>query len=231
MTSMVRTLGLAAVALAVALPASANLIGNGDFEIVDGRIGDVRGKALDSLSTGRWDVYGTLPGGWYTSAGRGIEVQYDGVVVPAFSGNHYVELDSHPRPGSNSTMSLDLLLGGGDYLLEFAYRPRTEDLGDNGIAVEFAGSEVAVIDGFRAPGTDWEVISVALDDVAAGPVTLSFSAFGRENTLGGLLDGISLTGGVDGNPNEIPGTPTPEPGAALVFAAGLCVLGRARRRS
>ncbi len=205
-----------ALALIAASPASAaSLLSNGDFEVLDGRIGSVRGKALNALDSGRWDVYDALPGGWYTSDGAGIEVEYSGTVVDAYSGNHYVELDSHPGPDSNSSMSIDLMLDGGDYRLDFMYTPRTSVLGDNGIRVLVDEVEVLSIDDFRQPGTDWEQYTLALLGLDAGLHTLTFSAFGIENTLGGFLDDISL---------ESTTAPIPEPSAALVFSLGLLLV-------
>jgi len=233
MNHRIRALGIAfvvALACLAASSAGANFIANGDFEIVDGRVGDARGKALDSLSSGRWDVYRELPGGWYTSAGRGIEVEYDGTVVDAFSGDHYIELDSHPRPGSNSAMSQDIVLDADDYLLEFAYRPRTSTPGDNGIRVLFGGVEVAFLDGTAGPGSDWENVAVELSDVAAGEHTLTIAAVGIENTLGGFVDAFSLTSVLGDGPGGELENATPEPGAGLVFATGMLVAGVASRR-
>ena len=233
MAHSIRRLGICAVVVlsfGLGSTAGANFIANPDFEIVDGRIGEVRGKALDSLSSGRWDVYDELPGGWYTSDGNGIEVEFDGTVVDAFSGNHYIELDSHPKPGSNSAMSQDIVLDADDYLLEFAYRPRTKTAGDNGIRVLFGGVEVAFVDGVAGPGIDWETISVDLGGIAAGEHTLTIAAVGLENSLGGFVDTFSLTRSIgdDGGPQLE--TATPEPTAALVFSAGLVVAGAVSRR-
>ena len=80
-----------------------NLILNGSFEIVDGRLGTIHGHALDEIgSSGSWDVYESLPnvtGGsgvsWYVDGTAGIEIQYTGLVVDAQDGDLYIELDSH----------------------------------------------------------------------------------------------------------------------------------------
>ncbi len=216
------TLMFLITSLIAASPVSAaQYLANGDFEMVDGRIGIVRNNALDSLDSGRWDVYDTLPGGWYTSDGAGIEVQHSGTVVNAYSGNHYVELDSHPGPDSNSSMSIDLVLEAGDYALDFMYFPRTSELGDNGISVLFDGLEVLSVDGFRQSGTAWEQFALELLGLSAGDHTLTFTAFGRENTLGGFLDKISLEG-------PGPSNAVPEPSAALVYSIGLLVIARKR---
>ena len=80
--------------------ANANLLQNGNFDLVDGRTG-LKGLALNSLIESQWDVYQSLPngtdghGGWTKGAGTaGIEIQYN-TIVDAYSPNFYVELDSH----------------------------------------------------------------------------------------------------------------------------------------
>lgn len=205
------------------IPASAaQLVLNGDFEMVDGRVGLVRGKALDDLAAGRWDVYESLPGGWRTSNGAGIEVQHSGTVVNAYSGNHYVELDSHPGPDSNSSMSLDIVFEpAADHELSFMYFPRTSVLGDNGIRVLIDDTEVLSVDDFRQPGTTWQRYAVQLLGYDAGPHTLTFTAFGIENTLGGFIDDVSLVSS---------GSSVPEPSAALVYSIGLLVFAGNRKR-
>ncbi|MFT5443529.1 MAG: hypothetical protein ACI8W3_002579 [Myxococcota bacterium] len=210
----------AVLLLAASEVIAAQILTNGDFELVDGRIGEVRSQALDNLSNGRWDVYDTLPGGWYTSNGAGIEVEYSGTVVNAYSGNHYIELDSHPGPDSNSSMSIDLVLNEGDHFLSFMYFPRTTQLGDNGISVLMDGVEVLTADGFRDNNTTWQQYEFNFLGMTAGLHTLTFEAFGIENTLGGFIDDIKLDG---------PGNPVPEPSAALVYGLGMLVLAGTRR--
>lgn len=221
--SLVAALGLGANFAAASPVLGANLLENGDFEVVDGRVGFVRNHALDALDSGRWDVYETLPGGWYTSSGAGIEVEYSGTVVPAFSGNHYVELDSHPHGSSNSAASIDILLDAGAYQLDFAYRPRTTVAGDNGIHVRLDDLVLTSLDGVRTGSTQWEVVSLGLEVAQSGLHTLTFEAFGIENTLGGFIDDVSLRAVTSA-------APVPEPGAALVFMSGLAVVSRSLRR-
>ncbi len=207
--------------------AQANKIVNGSFEAVDGRIGLVNGLALDNLSAGPgWDVYDSLPGGWYTGGGTsGIEVQHQSALgLVAADGLHYVELDSHWNAvngnATNSTMSQDILgLSAGDYLFEFAYRPRTPRLDDNGIEVTLGGDVLTLADGVWNPATDWLLYSIPVEILFDGDYTLTFSAVGSQNTLGGFVDDVSLTS-----------APMPEPSAALVFATGLGVVGLHRRR-
>jgi hypothetical protein len=199
----------------------ASLVANGDFETVDERVGNAKGVKLDSFDgiTGRWDVYTSLPGGWMTSSGPGIEVQYDGVVVDAHSLYHYIELDSHPGPNSNSSMFQDIILPHpGSYELSFWYRPRTDAPNDSRIDVYFDSQLVVTANETTVEMNDWAEYSVSLSvaDVSA-PKRLMFSAGGLSNSFGGLLDDIELV-------------PNPEPTTLLLMGAGLFSLAGARRK-
>jgi hypothetical protein len=199
----------------------ASLVANGDFETVDERVGNAKGVKLDSFDgiTGRWDVYTSLPGGWMTSSGPGIEVQYDGVVVDAHSLYHYIELDSHPGPNSNSSMFQDIIVPHpGSYELSFWYLPRTDAPNDNRIDVYFDGQLAVTANETTVEMSDWTEYSVSLSvaDVSA-PKRLMFSAGGLSNSFGGLLDDIELV-------------PNPEPTTLLLMGAGLFSLAGARRK-
>ncbi|QIE57487.1 PEP-CTERM sorting domain-containing protein [Pikeienuella piscinae] len=228
-----------AVALAVlfgfaAAPAQA-LVVNGGFEDTTSStpgVGLVNQNTLGSLASGSgsrsWDVFTSL-NGWTTTAGSGIEVQTNNTLgsIDARTGQHYVELDSHPAPNSNSTMAQDLVLDSGRYNLEFYYSPRNGDVGSNGIGF-------SVIDGLsnslllgEVTGPDansstsvglWTLITasftVASDNT---PITLGFSATGTANTLGGLIDDISVSA-------------VPVPAALPLFLTAIAGLGFASRR-
>jgi hypothetical protein len=112
---------------------------NGDFETVDDSVGLINGIRLDHLGTDGWDVYDSIPG-WRTTAGNGIEVQYDFAVGAAHSASRKVELDSHPGDGSNSSMTQTVYLIPGSYELSYFYRARTSTEDDNRIDV-FLDSE------------------------------------------------------------------------------------------
>ncbi len=229
--------GAAALAcVAMASPASAyvvgdNLLGNGDFETVDGRVGLVNGNTLDALSgSGKtsWDVYETLPGGWQTAGGFGIEVQSTGTITnfEPHSADHYVELDSEPKNGqSNSRMEQQLTLDAGAYEFSFYYSPRTQDVGTNGIAYFI---ETNILDG-EVTGPDatqntdvgsWTLIRHVFEIAADGTeVTVGFAATGEQDTLGGFVDTVRIS--------QIP---LPAAGWFLLAAAGgLLAAGRARR--
>jgi len=195
--------------------AEANLLVNGSFETVDSSLGLVHGIQLDALGTNQWDVYSAIPG-WTTTAGKGIEVQYDNTVTPAFSAFRKVELDSHPGPNSNSTMSQDVALAAGLYELSFWYQPRTGTTGDNGILASVeSGFGALLVDGIAGSTTDWTQHSFQFNLDADQVVTVSFAATGIENLEGGLIDDVALNA-----------VAAPEPTTlaiwSLLFAIGAC---------
>ena len=110
---MIKPFLLASLVAFCATSVSATTVMNGDFETVDGRTGITGGNSdgdrLDSLAGksggASWDVYETLPGGWYSrdTGAAGIEIQTNNTVggIKAHSGSHYVELDSE-KFGSTS---------------------------------------------------------------------------------------------------------------------------------
>ncbi len=184
---------IACVLSALAGTANANLIVNGDFETTDGRIGLVNGKALNNLNSpgSTWDVYDAIPG-WTSSypTDAGIEIQYSGTVIQAHSGNHYVELDSHPGPNSNSDMTQSVFLNPGLYELSYFYSPRTNNNGDNGIEVLLSGLGLLFTSDGNSQGWVEQLVQFSID--VAGSYDLTFRAIGTENTLGGFLDDVSL---------------------------------------
>lgn len=226
-----------AIALGLlAAPAHAVVI-NGDFEDTSSSTpgaGLANGAQLSQLATGpgqSWDVFTSIPG-WTTTAGAGIEVQTNRTLgsIDAHSGSHYIELDSHPKPNSNSTMAQTLALAAGIWRLDFYYSPRNSDVGSNGIAYSVVNQATSSLLAGSVTGPNatagtavglWTLVS-ALFTVTGGdsPVTLSFAATGTANTLGGFIDDISLT--------QVSSVPVP---AALpLLLTGIGAIGFAARR-
>jgi len=188
--------------------ANASLITNGSFEQLSFSSGEqVYGKVFNTNLTHfnnkrrGWDVFELLPG-WETIDGHGIELQKN-IVTRSNHGSYHLELDSHPRGASNSVMkqTLSSLTIGQDYLLEFYYKPRTNRQNDNGINVYWFDSNLTfnldfesrlVSNSTRNESPDWTKQSVLLT-ASAESMNLGFGAFGSTNTLGGLVDNVSLT--------------------------------------
>ncbi len=217
---------------------SASLITNGSFETLtfdnnSTTLGIVKSTNLKSFKNKKraWDVFYALPG-WATTAGNGIELQKN-VVTKSAEGKNHVELDSHPRSSSNSAMtqSLDSLIIGADYLLEFSYKPRTNLVNDNGINVFWYDTAVKFdinmeeyfsINSTSKKQPDWAVQSIVLT-AQSETMDLSFGAFGKQNTLGGLLDNISLVQMNSGPTNNVP-----EPSTLALSVLGFGLLVRRR---
>lgn len=219
---------LAAVWLAPGPAAAATLV-NGGFEMPFAAPALQGGQRFDTLQTGpgsSWNIWRELPG-WTTGEGYGIEVQSNRTLrgIDALDGVHYVELDSR----RNSSMFQDVLLGAGLWELRFGYSPRIGNAASNGIAYGLGGLGGGVVSG-ATPGTAvgrWTTVSQGFLVVDPGLYRLTFSAVGRSDSLGGLIDSVSLTS--QRSPSQIP---VPGGFVLLATAAGglLAARGVARIR-
>jgi hypothetical protein len=223
--------------LTLSSAASASLITNGGFEQLTFKdnsksYGAVKKTSLTSYQYkgSAWDIFYTLPG-WITTAGNGIELQKN-VVTKSQQGTNHIELDSHLKGRKNTVMtqSVNSLTVGTDYLLEFYYKPRTNTKNDNGINVFWYEQETKfnfgmdtnlVADSTKGLTPDWILKSVKLT-AKSESMNLSFGAFGKQNSLGGLIDNVSLV-----EINNIPATEVPEPS---LFALSLLSFGLLVRR-
>ena len=185
---------------------------------------------FDDFNIGRrWGVYDTA-GQFVTTAGGGIEVQRSGTVVQSHTTGNHLELDSHSRTSNSSMAALVNLDAGALYEVSFAYLPRTNREGDNGISVAIgslvdraftSSQELGGVNGIRRQQRSWQVFTYVFTAVA-GENAIQFSAFGRQNTLGGLLDSIAINKLADANVQA-----TPIPASALLF--GTCMVFAFRR--
>lgn len=214
--------------------ANATLITNGSFEetyFIDNTtsVGLVSNTNLNNFDNkaSAWDVFYELPG-WITTYGNGIELQKS-VVTQSQHGSHHVELDSHRNGTSNAVMTqtLESLIVGEDYLLEFYYKPRTSSANDNGInvfwydsAIDFSldMDTVLVADSTNRLMPNWALQSVSFT-AQAQSMNLSFGSFGKQNTLGGLIDNVSLTQVASSKITSVP-----EPSMFLLFLTSIALL-------
>lgn len=165
----------AALALACALPAHANLLVDGGFE-------------QPAVSRGGFATMSSIPG-WIGAPT--IEVQ-NHVAGSPFEGNQYVELDTN----ANSSMYQDVsTIAGTTYSVHFAYSPRPGVAAmSNGIAAFWGDTLYAMValNGVGLPDTAWT--GYDFTTVATGSTSrLTFSAFGTSDSLGGYLDDVRLT--------------------------------------
>lgn len=181
-----------------------------------------------------WGIYQSVGenGEWTTTEGPGIEIQTSGVVVNAFDGNQYVELDS--RSNSSMTRNIDLLTG--TYEVTWYYQPRTSTANDNLITLTVSPETQPVNlnvsndsrNGVRQQDTDWELVTSEFTVVQAATYSLTFSAIGPDslsNSYGGFIDLVTLTDTTQGRGTS----PVPLPAAAWLFLSVLGAGGLLRR--
>ena len=169
-------LAAAAGAMALTGVAHASTVFTSTFENVPGGPG-----------AGTYTTVATADG--WTGSANGIELQNNVAGAPdATGGSVFVELDTF----ANSSMSRTLAAG--SYDLSYLYSPRP------GIPASSNGIEVFLNSTLLAPGlvtangggaTSWSTITSSF--TAAAGDTLTFSAVGTSDSLGGYVDNITLS--------------------------------------
>jgi len=199
---------IAAAALTVITgTAQAATLTNGSFEDI----------GSTSLNGGGWSFFNSIPG--WTGVPEG-EVQSDRTIgqVDAQDGEYYIELDTR----QNATISQEVALETGKYMLSFFYSPRVNDPsnGTNDMLFEIAGLLSGSVrnapDGVY-PYRTWTEVSRVFEVAQADTYRLSFTGAGAENEsngcgdCGALIDNVSLA-------------PVPLPASLLFLLAGLASL-------
>ena len=221
---MKKVIASAVLAAVLAVPASAStLLFNGSFEdgsSVSGHTGQDFDDLAGNTGAASWEVFSSLEG-WTATSGRGIEIQTNGTLnsIDAYDGEHYVELDSL----SNSSMEQTVFLREGTYQLSFFYAPRTNRSTSNrisfGIVDSLLGNNVFAdsVNARTSTQPGWQEVTQEFLITSAGDYSLFFAATGRNDSLGGLIDNVSLA-------------PVPLPASGLLLLAGLGGVAAMRRR-
>ncbi|SEW18257.1 VPLPA-CTERM protein sorting domain-containing protein [Cognatiyoonia koreensis] len=215
--SFFKTTLLAATTAVLATAGSAATITNGSFEDI----------GSGTLNNSGWNIFASVPG-W--TGHPNIEIQSDKTLgsIDAQDGDYYAELDTN----QNSTISQDLFLGAGSYILSFYYSPRvnatpttTNDLVFEVVSQSFGSLLFNSISGAPNPAYPhgkWTQVTANFTLVEDDDVSLFFSAVGEQRTAGcgdcgALIDNVSLSA-------------VPLPVGVLLLLTGLGALGAARRR-
>lgn len=160
-----------------------NLVANGSFE--DNQLGNRN-----------WGVFGSIEG-WTTTQGKGIEVQQFG---KADDGKARIELDSHNNSGMMQNLDTE---AGKTYEISFAYTPRPGVAEtSNPIEVYWNGELLDTITG--ASKTEaWKTYTYTVEAGEGETTALEFRAAGKDDSLGGYLDDVTVFESVSATRNDL----------------------------
>ncbi len=218
-------ISLFAACLLAASPLAAATIPVANFSFEQGPSGNQPGQTnglrfdqLNSTNPG-WDTYSSLSG-WTKSGGGRIEIQSDNsAALNAQDGDYFISLDG--GPGRNTSISQDLVLGVGSYILSFWYSPESSNAATNAVAYNLGN----VVSGVVTAGTNgaavggWTEIRTRIGILTPGSYSLRFAANGAADGVGGFVDNVTFAAAI------------PVPAAGFAALSGLAaLLGLKRRR-
>lgn len=150
-----------------------NLIINGDFE-------------NNSLNNSGWGTFDSITG-WTSPVGR-IEIQESNYGTGNTQGNAVVELDSHGNPSNSTIQQVVEIADAGVYTLSVDYAARGTNFATNGFDIVVNGEVVSEVRP-NERGFLNETVELELD---AGDAVIQFRAQGTEDTIGTVIDNVSL---------------------------------------
>lgn len=159
-------------------------------------------RCNDDIRVPGWSVYWTddIINHEQLNAGR-LEIHTGGLdiidppIPPAYDGSlQKAELDSHHRIGNdNNNVTITQVLPTcpmSAYQLNYAWKSRTEEPGDNDVRVVIDDKLVKM----HAQNLEWEEEAVHFLSDDSGETLLLFGSIGTQSTHGMFLDEVSVTG-------------------------------------
>ncbi|MEC7816000.1 MAG: PEP-CTERM sorting domain-containing protein [Pseudomonadota bacterium] len=166
-------LGALTLSMAIAAPASANLIVNGSFEAPD-------------IPNGSWQYYSPdqVPG-W---EGSNIEIWQNYNGVSAADGDQFAELNAHPSTGTAFGIYQDIDTVVGDwYTVSFAYRARQS----NNEAFDFSFGDLTTLVNDHTT-SEWSLFSANFQAIDLTTRILFTSVNPETGTIGNFLDDVKV---------------------------------------